>query len=253
MANGILGHDTAAPYKQPVSDKLRVHEIYLSLQGESTFAGLPCVFVRLTGCDLRCSYCDTAYAFTGGEAISIESILDQVDALAEGYPEPPLVELTGGEPLLQKATPALLAALCDRGFTVLLETSGAHDISTVDVRVHRIVDLKCPSSGECDRNFTENIAHLRPTDEVKCVIGTHEDYVWAKDQLRQLFGKCEVLFSWVNPLEGDQASDVLKPVPPEHTPLTRRELAEAITADRLPVRFQLQQHKHIWPVDQKGV
>ena len=253
MANGILGHDTAAPYKQPVSDKLRVHEIYLSLQGESTFAGLPCVFVRLTGCDLRCSYCDTAYAFTGGEAISIESILDQVDALAEGYPEPPLVELTGGEPLLQKATPALLAALCDRGFTVLLETSGAHDISTVDGRVHRIVDLKCPSSGECDRNFTENIAHLRPTDEVKCVIGTREDYVWAKDQLRQLFGKCEILFSWVNPLEGDQASDVLKPVPPEHTPLTRRELAEAITADRLPVRFQLQQHKHIWPVDQKGV
>ena len=253
MANGILGHDTAAPYKQPVSDKLRVHEIYLSLQGESTFAGLPCVFVRLTGCDLRCSYCDTAYAFTGGEAISIESILDQVDALAEGYPEPPLVELTGGEPLLQKATPALLAALCDRGFTVLLETSGAHDISTVDTRVHRIVDLKCPSSGECDRNFTENIAHLRPTDEVKCVIGTREDYVWAKDQLRQLFGKCEILFSWVNPLEGDQASDVLKPVPPDHTPLTRRELAEAITADRLPVRFQLQQHKHIWPVDQKGV
>lgn len=253
MANGILGHDTAAPYKQPVSDTLRVHEIYLSLQGESTFAGLPCVFVRLTGCDLRCSYCDTAYAFTGGEAISIESILDQVDALAEGYPEPPLVELTGGEPLLQKATPALLAALCDRGFTVLLETSGAHDISTVDTRVHRIVDLKCPSSGECDRNFTENIAHLRPTDEVKCVIGTREDYVWAKEQLRQLFGKCEVLFSWVNPLEGDQASDVLKPVPPEHTPLTRRELAEAITADRLPVRFQLQQHKHIWPVDQKGV
>ena len=253
MANGILGHDTAAPYKQPVSDTLRVHEIYLSLQGESTFAGLPCVFVRLTGCDLRCSYCDTAYAFTGGEAISIESILDQVDALAEGYPEPPLVELTGGEPLLQKATPALLAALCDRGFTVLLETSGAHDISVVDPRVHRIVDLKCPSSGECDKNLAENIAHLRATDEVKCVIGTREDYVWAKAQLRQLFGKCEILFSWVNPLEGDQASDVLKPVPPEHTPLTRRELAEAITADRLPVRFQLQQHKHIWPVDQKGV
>ena len=232
---------------------MRVHEIYLSLQGESTFAGLPCVFVRLTGCDLRCSYCDTAYAFTGGKAISIEAILNQVDALAEGYPEPPLVELTGGEPLLQKATPALLAALCDRGFTVLLETSGAHDISTVDARVHRIVDLKCPSSGECDRNHTENIAHLRPTDEVKCVIGTREDYVWAKEQLRQLFGKCEVLFSWVNPLEGDQASDVLKPVPADHTPLTRRELAEVITTDRLPVRFQLQQHKHIWPPEERGV
>ncbi|MBR90140.1 MAG: 7-carboxy-7-deazaguanine synthase [Verrucomicrobiales bacterium] len=236
-----------------MSGTLRVHEIYLSLQGESTFAGLPCVFVRLTGCDLRCSYCDTAYAFTGGKAISIEAILNQVDALAEGYPEPPLVELTGGEPLLQKATPALLAALCDRGFTVLLETSGAHDISTVDARVHRIVDLKCPSSGECDRNHTENIAHLRPTDEVKCVIGTREDYVWAKEQLRQLFGKCEVLFSWVNPLEGDQASDVLKPVPADHTPLTRRELAEVITTDRLPVRFQLQQHKHIWPPEERGV
>ena len=232
---------------------MRVHEIYLSLQGETTFAGLPCVFVRLTGCDLRCSYCDTAYAFTGGEATSIEAILEQVDALAEGYPEPPLVELTGGEPLLQKETPALLAALCDRGFTVLLETSGAHDISVVDSRVHRIVDLKCPSSGECERNLSENIAHLRPTDEVKCVIGTREDYVWAKEQLHQLFGKCEVLFSWVNPLEGDQASEVLKPVPADHTPFTRRELAEAITADRLPVRFQLQQHKHIWPVDQKGV
>ena len=181
MANGILGHDTAAPYKQPVSDTLRVHEIYLSLQGESTFAGLPCVFVRLTGCDLRCSYCDTAYAFTGGEAISIEAILNQVDALAEGYPEPPLVELTGGEPLLQKATPALLAALCDRGFTVLLETSGAHDISRgraspSDRR------LKCPSSGESDRNLPANLHHLRASDEVKCVIGTREDYDWAKTQ-----------------------------------------------------------------------
>ena len=115
-----------------MSGTLRVHEIYLSLQGESTFAGLPCVFLRLTGCDLRCSYCDTAYAFTGGETIPMESILEQVGRLAEGYPEPPLVELTGGEPLLQKETPDLLAALCDRGFTVLLETSGAHDISVVD-------------------------------------------------------------------------------------------------------------------------
>jgi len=236
-----------------VSGTLRVHEIYLSLQGESTFAGLPCVFIRLTGCDLRCSYCDTAYAFIGGDTISMESILEHVDGLAEGYPEPPVVELTGGEPLLQKDTPALLTALCDRGFTVLLETSGAHDISVVDPRVHRIVDLKCPSSGEHEKNLAENIAHLRPSDEVKCVIGTREDYTWAKEHLRQLFGKCEVLFSWVNPLEGNQASDVLKPVPSDHTPLTRRELAETIVTDRLPVRFQLQQHKHIWPVDQKGV
>ena len=148
---------------------------------------------------------------------------------------------------------ALLAALADRGFTVLLETSGAHDISGVDARVHRIVDLKCPSSGESERNLPANLHHLRASDEVKCVIGTREDYDWAKTQLRQLFGKCEVLFSWVNPLEADQQSDVLKSVPVDHTPLTRRELAEAITADRLPVRFQLQQHKHIWPADQKGV
>ena len=236
-----------------MSGTLRVHEIYLSLQGESTFAGLPCVFIRLTGCDLRCSYCDTAYAFTGGETLTLDSILEQTTALAEGYPEPPLVELTGGEPLLQKETLALLAALADRGFTVLLETSGAHDISGVDARVHRIVDLKCPSSGESERNLPANLQHLRASDEVKCVIGTREDYDWAKTQLRQLFGKCEVLFSWVNPLEADQQSDVLKSVPVDHTPLTRRELAEAITTDRLPVRFQLQQHKHIWPADQKGV
>ena len=187
-----------------MSGTLRVHEIYLSLQGESTFAGLPCVFIRLTGCDLRCSYCDTAYAFTGGETLTLDSILEQTTALAEGYPEPPLVELTGGEPLLQRETPVLLAALADRGFTVLLETSGAHDISGVDARVHRIVDLKCPSSGESERNLSTNLHHLRASDEVKCVISTREDYDWAKAQLRQLFGKCEVLFSWVNPLEAGQ-------------------------------------------------
>ena len=232
---------------------LRVSEIYLSLQGESTFAGRPCVFVRLTGCDLRCSYCDTAFAFTGGKTMTFDAIQNKIAEQAEGYPEPPLVELTGGEPLLQKETPALVTTLCDAGFTVLLETSGAHDIAAIDPRVHRIVDLKCPSSGECERNLYSNLEHLRPGDEVKFVIGTREDYQWASEHLRKINGRCEVLFSWVNPLTPAQQSDVLKPVPADHTPITRQQLAETIIADRLPVRFQLQQHKHIWPPEQRGV
>ena len=239
-----------------MSGTLRVHEIYLSLQGESTFAGRPCVFVRLTGCDLRCSYCDTAYAFTGGKTMTLEAIQNEIATQAEGYPEPPLVELTGGEPLLQKETPALMTALCNAGFTVLLETSGAHDIAAIDPRVHRIVDLKCPSSGEHEKNLESNFTNLRPTDEVKCVIGTREDYDWAKAQLQKFHGLCEVgevLFSWVNPLTAKQQDESLKPVPADHTPITRRQLAEAIIADRLPVRFQLQQHKHIWPPEKKGV
>ena len=236
-----------------MSGTLRVKEIYLSLQGESTFAGLPCVFVRLTGCDLRCSYCDTAYAFTGGTVMSLEDIQNEISTQAEGYPNLPTVELTGGEPLLQKDTPTLMTALCNAGFTVLLETSGAHDINMVDPRVHRIVDLKCPSSGECERNLYSNLEHLRPGDEVKFVIGTREDYQWACEQLQKINGRCEALFSWVNPLMTDQQHDELKPVPSGQTPLTRQELAEAIITDRLPVRFQLQQHKHIWPPEQKGV
>jgi len=241
------------PYNPLVSDTLRVSEIYLSLQGESTFAGLPCVFVRLTGCDLRCSYCDTAYAFTGGRVMSLEEIQKEISAKSEGYPNTPLVELTGGEPLLQKESPALMTTLCDNGFTVLLETSGAHDISMVDPRVHRIVDLKCPSSGECERNLDSNLEHLGPSDEVKFVIGTREDYQWASEQLQKIKGRCEALFSWVNPLMTNQQHDELKPAPSGQTPLTRQELAEAIITDRLPVRFQLQQHKHIWPPEQKGV
>ena len=241
------------PYNSLVSGTLRVSEIYLSLQGESTFAGRPCVFVRLTGCDLRCSYCDTAYAFTGGKTMTFDAIQNEITEQAEGYPEPPLVELTGGEPLMQKETPALMTALCDAGFTVLLETSGAHDISEIDPRVHRIVDLKCPSSGECERNLYSNLEHLRPSDEVKFVIGTREDYQWASEKLRKINGRCEALCSWVNPLTPAQQRDVLKPVPADHTPITRQQLAETIIADRLPVRFQLQQHKHIWPPEQKGV
>jgi 7-carboxy-7-deazaguanine synthase len=178
-----------------VSDTLVINEIYLSLQGESAFAGLPCVFIRLTACDLRCSYCDTAYAFTEGKKMPLEKILSEVRRLAAPFSNSqplgaakrsgdgstlnsqlPLVELTGGEPLLQKNSLLLMKWLCDDGFTVLLETSGAHDISPVDPRVRRIMDLKCPGSGEAGRNRWENLKHLKATDEIKFVIGTVEDY-----------------------------------------------------------------------------
>jgi 7-carboxy-7-deazaguanine synthase len=167
----------------------------------------------------------------------------------------PLVELTGGEPLLQKNALPLMRALCDEGFTVLLETSGAHDIAPVDPRVRRIMDLKCPSSGECDRNLWTNLAHLRPTDELKFVIGTVEDYDWARAMIgkHQLADVCPLLFSWVAPLAPHQQDKSLKPVPAGQTPLTRQQLVERIVADALPVRFQLQLHKVIWPPDQRGV
>lgn len=244
-----------------LSESLVVNEIYLSLQGESTWAGLPCVFVRLTACDLRCSYCDTAYAFTEGSRQTLEAVLTRVRELAKPFaptgaaPRFPLVELTGGEPLLQKNSLPLMRALCDDGFTVLLETSGAHVIAPVDPRVHRIVDLKCPGSGEVERNRWENLRHLRATDELKFVIGTVEDYAWAKEQIERhrLVGVCPLLFSWVQPLTPDQRSAALKAVPAGQTPLTRRELAERIIADALPVRFQVQMHKVIWALDARGV
>ena len=243
---------------------LVVNEIYLSLQGESTFAGLPCVFIRLTACDLRCSYCDTAYAFTEGKKKTLTEILAEVKHLAKPFSNPqsairnpqlPLVELTGGEPLLQKDSQPLMQALCDAGFTVLIETSGAHDISKIDPRVHRIMDLKCPASGEAARNRMENLAHLKATDEIKFVIGTREDYDWAKQQIaaHKLDAVCPLLFSWVHPLAPAQQSKALKKVPAGLTPISRQELAEKIIADALPVRFQIQQHKIIWPPEQRGV
>lgn len=268
-------------------ETLVVNEIYLSLQGESTFAGLPCVFVRLTACNLRCSYCDTAYAFTEGKRMLIEEILVRVQALAKPFaakatgetgdliPRPigtssiepgltppgvecgrlPLVELTGGEPLLQPNSLVLMAALCNAGFTVLLETSGALDIGPVDPRVRRIMDLKCPSSGECGRNRWANLRHLKATDEIKFVIGTVEDYEWAKAQIAEhrLAKVCPLLFSWVAPLAPHQQDRSLKQVPAGQTPLTRQELVGRIIADALPVRFQVQMHKVIWPPDQRGV
>jgi 7-carboxy-7-deazaguanine synthase len=265
---------------------LVINEIYLSLQGESTFAGLPCVFIRLTACNLRCSYCDTAYAFTEGKKQPLEAVLAEVKRLAapfggvrsaecgvrneleSRYQPPsdsvsasvvsytlPLVELTGGEPLLQKESLPLMKALCDAGFTVLLETSGAHDISQVDPRVRRIMDLKCPSSGEVERNRLENLQHLKSTDEIKFVIGTVEDYEWTREKIAEhnLASICPLLVSWVQPLSSEQQDKSLKKVPAGQTPIARQVLAEKIVADALPVRFQIQMHKVIWAPEQRGV
>jgi 7-carboxy-7-deazaguanine synthase len=213
--------------------KLTINEIYFSVQGESTWAGLPCVFVRLTFCDLRCTYCDTEYAFYDGKKRSLGEIVDDVLTF-----DCPLVEITGGEPLLQRNALPLMAMLADADRTVLLETSGAHDISAVDPRVHRIMDLKTPGSGEVERNLFSNIDYLTSRDEVKFVIGSREDYEWSRTQLRdhRLAGRCRaVLFS---PIFGR---------------IDPREIVEWILADKLPVRFQLQMHKFIWTPTQRGV
>ncbi|MDP2810230.1 MAG: 7-carboxy-7-deazaguanine synthase QueE [Rhodocyclaceae bacterium] len=204
---------------------LRVSEIFYSIQGESTRAGLPTVFVRLTGCPLRCTWCDTGHAFTGGESLGIDEILARVAAF-----ECQTVCVTGGEPLAQEDCLPLLAALCDAGGSVSLETSGALDICGVDARVSRIVDLKAPDSGEADRNRWENLACLTPKDELKIVLASEADYEWAKSVLveRRLSGLCPVLLS---------------PVPDRLAPAR---LADWILRDRLPVRFQLQLHKVLW-------
>ena len=260
-----------------MSDILVVNEIYLSLQGESTFAGLPCVFVRLTACNLRCSYCDSAYAFTEGKKMALPGVLAEVRKLAVPFQPPtsgpavprpaldprpstldlplPLVELTGGEPLLQTNSLPLMTALCDEGFTVLLETSGALDIAPVDPRVRRIMDLKCPSSGEVSRNRWENLPLLKTTDEVKFVVGTREDYEWVRQTIlqRRMNEICPLLVSWVHPLAPEQQHSSLKRVPAGQKPISRQELAERILADALPVRFQAQLHKIIWPPEQRGV
>lgn len=244
-----------------MAETLVLNEVYLSIQGESTFAGLPCIFVRLTACNLRCSYCDTAYAFTEGTKTATAQVLERIHQLAAPFARHipghrlPLVEFTGGEPLLQKNALPLMKELCDQGFTLLIETSGAIDISSVDPRVRRIMDLKCPSSGESERMHWDNLRHLKETDEIKFVIGTREDFAWAKEQIEKhrLEKICPILFSWVSPLQEHQRDKSLKQVPASHSPISRVELVEAIAAEALPVRFQLQMHKFIWPPDERGV
>lgn len=211
---------------------MRVTEIFHSIQGESSYVGQPCVFVRLTGCPLRCTWCDTEYAFYGGNEQSIEQILAKVDSYGCH-----LVEVTGGEPLAQAQSLALITRLCDRGYQVLIETSGAIDIAPVDRRAHVILDVKCPGSGMTDRMYWPNLSQLTMKDEAKFVLADRKDYDWAREILTQyeLTSRCAVLMS---PVFGS---------------LEPRQLAEWMLADRLPVRFQLQLHKLIWAPDMRGV
>ena len=211
---------------------MQITEIYHSIQGESRFAGLPCVFVRTTGCNLRCVWCDTEYSFYGGQKMSLDEIIKQV----ERY-DCKLVEITGGEPLLQKEVPELALRLLGRNQTVLVETSGERDISVLDKRVIRIMDLKCPGSGESHQNRWENLEHLTPEDEVKFVIKDREDYEWSREVIKKhsLENRLRILFS---PVWGN---------------LEPEDLAKWILQDKLNVRYQLQLHKFIWSPETKGV
>jgi len=213
---------------------LRVYEICLTIQGESTYAGRPCVLVRLAGCPLACRYCDTpeARSFAAGREYTVADLVEEVAALGC-----PLVEITGGEPLVQRPTPELARRLLDRGFEVLVETCGTYPIDVLPAEVVKIVDVKCPGSGESARNDWANIERLAPRDQLKFVITDRADYEWARSVVaqRRLLDRCEVLFS--------PAFGLLEP----------RLLAEWIIADRLPVRFQIQLHKYIWGPDAKGV
>ena len=211
---------------------MRITEIFHSIQGESSYAGQPCVFVRLTGCPLRCTWCDTDYAFYGGSERSIDEILAKVHTYGCH-----LVEVTGGEPLVQPESLPLMTRLCDTGYTVLLETSGAIDIAPVDPRVHIILDVKCPGSDMTDRMHWPNLSALAAKDEAKFVLANRADYDWAREVLGEhdLASRCAVLLS------------------PVFGTLDVRELAEWVLADKLQVRFQIQLHKHIWAPDMRGV
>jgi 7-carboxy-7-deazaguanine synthase len=214
-------------------DTLVVHEIYASLQGESTFAGLPCTFVRLTGCNLRCTWCDTPQAFYGGTRMRREEVLARALAF-----ETPMVELTGGEPLLQPGAFLLLRDLCDAGRRVLVETSGEAPIDDVDPRVHKIMDLKAPGSGESHRNRWSNLAHLTPNDEIKFVLAHRVDYEWMRDTIAE--------HRLANKVPSLLASCVFGSLSP-------KDLAAWVLEDHLPVRVQLQMHKYIWGKDAVGV
>ena len=210
---------------------LRVTEIFHSIQGESSHAGRPCVFVRLTGCNLRCVWCDSEYTFTGGERMSLDEVLTRVKSYGCN-----LVEVTGGEPLAQPEAFDLIARLCDEGFEVLIETSGSIDITPVDRRAKLILDLKCPGSGEVAKNRWANLDDLRPHDEIKFVIADRADYEWTRNVIAERnLGRWTLLLS---PVWGT---------------MNPKDLAEWMLADRLPARFQTQLHKHIWGADVKGV
>ena len=212
---------------------LKINEIFFSIQGESTYAGLPCLFIRLMGCDLRCTYCDTEYAFFEGTAKTLGEIL--LVAKEQGAK---LIEVTGGEPLLQRNVHPLMSLLCDEGYEVLIETSGAHDISKIDPRVKVIMDLKCPSSGESKRNRLENIPLLQKKDQLKFVMGTREDYEWLKGMIEshQLVERVGAIL--VSPVFGK---------------IDLQSMAKWILEDHLPVRFQVQLHKIIWEPMTRGV
>jgi len=210
---------------------LTVNEIFFSLQGESTRLGIPTIFIRLTGCPMRCHYCDTAYAFDDGQKMSFENIVEYIKPYKSKF-----ITLTGGEPLVQKEAYAFLEVLCDMGYQVSLETGGAESIKDVDERVKIILDIKTPGSGELDNYLWENLNHLKLMDEIKLVITSHDDYLWAKQTIKdkKLIGKYEILFS------------------PSYEDMDVKNLAQWILDDALPVRLQLQQHKIIWG-QKKGV
>lgn len=213
---------------------LKVNEIFYSIQGESSYAGRPCVFVRLTGCNLRCSYCDTRYAYEEGEDLEIGEIINRITSHRCR-----LVEITGGEPLIQNNTSLLIQQLLDLGFEVLLETNGSMDISVIDNRCVKILDIKCPSSGEAKRNDLENLKRLQPRDEIKFAIGGREDYDYAKN-----------ILSFINRAEGHIKPPLLSPVYGRMNPEL---LAQWILADHLDVRMQIQLHKVIWDSETRGV
>jgi 7-carboxy-7-deazaguanine synthase len=217
---------------------LRITEIFHSVQGESTWAGLPCTFVRLTGCPLRCVWCDTAYAFHGGERMTLDAIMTRVAEIGT-----PLVEITGGEPLAHANAFVLAERLLDTGYTVLVETSGAADVARLDARAHKIMDLKCPGSGEDSKNLWTNLDHLTSRDEVKFVIADRADYDWAVATIRR------------HRLDERMRAGELRALlfSPVWESIDFRELAEWLLEDRLPVRFQLQLHKLIWGANVPGV
>ncbi|HEX6588091.1 MAG TPA: radical SAM protein [Longimicrobiales bacterium] len=217
---------------------LRVTEIFHSIQGESTWAGVPCTFVRLTGCPLRCVWCDTEYSFHGGEKVMIDDIIARVDAIGT-----PVIEITGGEPLIHRNAFVLAQRLADKGYTVLVETSGAVDVAPLDPRAHKIMDLKCPGSGEVEKNLWSNLDHLTERDEIKFVIANRADYEWARDVVRN------------RGLDRRVHAGTLRAIlfSPVWDSVDFRELAEWILEDHLPVRYQIQMHKIIWGPTTTGV